>query len=102
MALKLNPEPTFKSSVGIPVPGGKPEPVEFTFRHRKVSDLASFGDAIKGKPNAEVVLQCIVGWALTDEFNDENVGRLVDNYPGAATAIIDAYYRELANVRLGN
>lgn len=33
MALKLIPNPTFKAKVLIPIAGGKPEPVEFTFKH---------------------------------------------------------------------
>jgi hypothetical protein len=102
MALKLNPEPTFKATIRIPVPGGESEPVEFTFKHRTLTQLKAFGDEIRGKDNAEAVMLLVAGWSLDDAFNLENVQRLVENYPRASAAIVDGYYNELVKGRLGN
>ena len=104
MAFKLNPEPTFKASVRIPVPGGESEPVEFTFKHRTTTQIKSFFlEECKGsKSDVDVVKLMVVGWGLDDAFNDENLGRLIDNYPGSRRAITDAYFDELTKGRLGN
>lgn len=102
MALKLNPEPTFKATVRIPVPGGQSEPVEFTFKHRTATQIRSFGEECKDKADTEVINMLVVGWSLDDAFNDENIARLIDNYPKAASAIVDGYYNELFKARLGN
>lgn len=102
MALKLNPEPTFKSEVRIPVPGGDAEPVSFTFKHRTRSQIKAFPAEVKGKPDVEVVKMCVMGWGLDDEFNDDNVMRLIENYPGASKAIVDTYFDELGKTRSGN
>lgn len=102
MAFKLNPEPTFKASVRIPVPGGESESVEFTFKHRTKTQIKAFPAECKDKPDDEVVKMCVVAWGLDDQFNDENVARLVENYPRAAWAIVEAYLGELTRARLGN
>jgi hypothetical protein len=102
MALKLNPEPTFKASVRIPVPGGESEPVEFVFRHRTLDDLTAWRIEMRGKQDFDVVTTCVVSWGLNDEFNDDNVRRLLQNYGGAGAAIAEAYMRELMGARRGN
>ena len=99
MTLKLNPEPTFKATARIPVPGGESEPITFTFEHRTAKQIATFTEECRGKSDLEVMKSFVVGWALDDAFNDENLARLIENYPGATGAIIDAYYGELTNVR---
>lgn len=43
--LKLNPEPTFKATVGIPVPGVGNVDVEFTFKHRTRKAITDFLEA---------------------------------------------------------
>lgn len=104
--LKLNPEPTFKAKVGVPVPGGAPEPVEFTFQYRSKSELAKWHDEVAELPKDadEVALlrMFVAGWDLTDEFCDENLRRLCDAYPGAAAAAMDVYLRESWGARRGN
>lgn len=102
MALKLSAEPTFKAPVNIPIAGEDPEPVVFTFKARKSSELSQFKDWVKGKANIDTVEACVIGWALTDEFTKANIERLLDNYPGAARAILDTYLSELYGYRLGN
>lgn len=101
--LKLNPAPTFKAKVGIPVHGSaKPVEVEFTFKHRPRSDLMPWLDAQKERPDAELVMEIAEGWELDDEFNAENCARLCDNYAGAGQAIVLGYLEELSGHRAKN
>ena len=100
--LKLNPEPTFKAKVGIPVPGGKPVEVGFTFKHRTREDLLAWIEASREATDAESIMECVAAWDLDDEFTAENVARLCNNYVGAGGAIVSAYLDELRGARRGN
>lgn len=99
--LKLNPDPTFKSKVAVPVPGGTAE-VEcvFTYRDRKAAQ--AWMEAGKDAADVDALLGCMEGWDLDDEFSRDSVQKLCDTYPGAANAIIGRYLRELAGIRQGN
>lgn len=98
----LDPAPTFKATVDIPVHGGEPAPVGFVFKHRTRDELDEFFKSISQLSVEESVLECVVGWDLDDEFNAENVARLCQNYLGAPGAISQAYATELFQRRLGN
>lgn len=100
--LKLNPEPTFKAKVGIPVPGSRPVDVEFTFKHRARDEILAWLDDNRDATDVQSVEQCVVGWGLEDEFSRENVERLCNNYPGAGMAILAAYLDELRGARAKN
>ncbi|MBV7475398.1 phage tail assembly chaperone [Pseudoxanthomonas sp. PXM05] len=104
--LKLNPDPTFKSKVGVPVPGGRTAEVEFTFKYRSKSDLATWHDEVRempaDTPETELLRSFVLGWDLDDEFNDDNMRRLCDAYPGAAAAAMDVYLHESWGARRGN
>lgn len=104
MAFKLKANPTFKTKVGIPIPGGEPESVEFEFRHRTLDGITKFREecAAGKKSNREVFDAIVVGWGLTDEFNGDNIDMLLQNYPGAANAIAGVYLEELFKARRGN
>lgn len=99
--LKLNPDPTFFSKVEVPVPGGTAE-VGCTFKYRDREDLAKWVEATKDAGDAEVLIDCMSGWDLDDEFNAESAKRLCSSYPGASYAIVARYVRELAGIRQGN
>lgn len=99
--LKLNPEPTFTAGVRIPVPGGEADPVIFTFKHRTREQVAEWLKATEAT-DVQTVLACATAWDLADEFNEENVTRLCDNYAGAAFAVVDAYLNELRGARAKN
>ena len=99
--LKLNPEPTFKAAVNIPVAGADAASVEFTFKHRTRAQLAEWLDQ-KDRDDTESVMGCAMAWDLDDEFNAENVARLCENYVGSAYAVITAYLGELRGARVKN
>jgi hypothetical protein len=98
--------PTFKATVLIPIPGGKPEPIEFIFKGRTRDEFKEFVDGIQandGKStDADTVMDIASGWDLSDAFDRENIEMLTTNYLGAARAIIEKYFSELTQARLGN
>lgn len=100
--LKLNPEPTFKAKVGIPVPGSRPAEVLFTFKHRTRDEVLAWVEGSRDATDVDSVLDVVVGWELEDEFNRENVERLCNNYPGSGLVIISAYLDELRGARVKN
>lgn len=100
--LKLNPEPTFKAKVGIPVPGSRPAEVLLTFKHRTRDEVIAWVEGSRDATDVDSVLDMVVGWELEDEFNRENVERLCNNYPGSGLVIISAYLDELRGARVKN
>ncbi|MBO9717525.1 MAG: hypothetical protein J7507_12135 [Pseudoxanthomonas sp.] len=100
--LKLNPNPTFKAKVPIPVPGSAPALVEFTFKHKTRSALVEWLEERKEDDEVGVFREIVASWDLDDEFNDENIRRLCDNYAGAGFAVLRVYLDELRGARQGN
>lgn len=100
--LKLNPEPTFKAKVGIPVPGGRPADVQFTFKHRTRDEVIDWLDGSREASDVQSVMDCAIAWDLDDEFTAENVERLCNNYTGAGMAIVGTYLDELRGARAKN
>ncbi|MFA7327331.1 MAG: phage tail assembly chaperone [Candidatus Kapaibacterium sp.] len=94
--------PTFEVAVPIPVPGKPAVPVKFTMRGRSREEFQSFLDAMTGKTNAEVIMECATGWELDDPFDAEHVEKLDRTYLGAARAVLDAYMAQVTGARLGN
>jgi putative N-acetylmannosamine-6-phosphate epimerase len=96
----LDPAPTFKAKVELPVHGGNTVPVEFTFKHRTKDEMAEF---IKSTMNdAESVMAMCEGWELEDEFNAENVAKMCQNYQGSWLAVLRTYAIEIQQAKLGN
>ena len=100
--IKLAADPTFTAMVSIPIPGAKPTPVEFTFKHRTKKDVAEWGNALADKPDVDLIKDMASGWELDDEFNDANIAMLCQNYAGAAFAIFETYLEELRGARAKN
>lgn len=100
--IKLCADPTFKAPVPIPVPGAKPSSVEFTFKHRTKKEVADWGNSLNKKTDLSMLKEIVLGWELDDEFNDENITKLCENYAGAAYAIFETYLEELRGARVKN
>lgn len=100
--LKLNPSPTFKSSVGIPVAGSDPVNVDLTFKHRTRDELDEFVKTRSEKSDTDSVLDMVEGWDLSDEFNRESVDTLIQNYIGSPLAIYRTYIEELSGAKTKN
>jgi hypothetical protein len=103
MGLKIAADPTFDRKVGIPLKDGtRTLDVTFTFRHRTKDELDAFLKDKASMSNVDAVLAMVVGWEFDDEFNRENVERLLQMHIGAVQAIPTAYVAGLYGVRLGN
>lgn len=48
------------------------------------------------------IMGSVVSWDLDDEFNAANVRRLVDEFPAAASALIEGYAKAINEGRTGN
>ena len=92
---KLQPDPTFKAKVAIPVPGEVKDPeVEFTFKFRDSDELQSWWEQSKEKELVLCFLEAVVGWELSDEFNEDNLRLLGNRYMGSLHRILETYWRE--------
>lgn len=100
--IKLIPEPTFTAKVPVPVPGGKPVEVEFTFLHRKRDEVKAWIDANSDASDSETVMWCAKGWELDDEFTAENIDTLCQNYAASGVAILQTYFDALRGARTKN
>jgi Phage tail assembly chaperone len=100
--LKLVANPTFKATVGIPVAGGDPVPVEMTFKHRTKTALDEFIKTRPDKTDSETFTDMVVGWDLEDTFNAASVDTLLENYAGAGLATFRVYIDQLIQAKLKN
>jgi Phage tail assembly chaperone len=92
---KLQPEPTFRRKVVIPLPGdGKVGEIEFIFRFRSRDALADFYKQSTEKDRITTVMGLASGWDLEDEFNEANVKRLDETFVGALEKVLEAYWEE--------
>lgn len=100
----LDPAPTFKAKVDIPVHGSDTVPVEFEFKHRSRDAMDELLSRVSSGSLKDVdsLQEVIVGWELDDPFTAESIDKLVQNYQGAAQAIVRKYMSEITQARLGN
>lgn len=100
--LKLQPNPTFRAKVGIPLPGGETSTVELEFRHMDRDALKSFL-AEKARPDEDTLMAILTGWSEIDApFNAESVKTLCKQYLAFARVVSQAWVDELSAHRLGN
>lgn len=101
---KLNPDPTFRASVAISVPGSdKPQTIAVDFKHLPKSALRDYFSGIEGKTDGEALGAIIAGWSGVDtDYSPEALDLLLDNYPTAAAELFDAYRRELLDASRKN
>ncbi len=104
---KLQPNPTFKVDVTIPVPGGKDGKLSIEFNHKGKKALKEFFDSLTDENNqrsdADALGELIMGWSGVDEkFSPENLEALLDAYPSAAMALFEAYRKEVLEARVKN
>jgi len=98
--LKLQPDPTFRAKVGIPVPGGATTEIEVECKHLTKDVLEP---KLKELTDDQFAAEVVVGWSGVDEaFSAEGLAFLLNRYSGAAREIVLAYLRELTGARSGN
>lgn len=76
--------------------------VGFTFKHRPLDELTEWVNARANKKDVETVLDMVEGWEFAEEFNADNVGRLLQQRIGASLSIFTVYTRELYQAKLKN
>lgn len=130
-SFKVAINPTFKSTVKIPMIGQEPMKVGFTFKVLDRRSLAKLFDSWKdqnmalakeaddrkeqGNPltleewtDREIALQVqqvkdvVVGWGFAEEFNDENIEALVETSVSVTDVIISEYNEGYTRARQGN
>ena len=107
---QLQPKPTFKASVTIPVPGGAEGKITFSFKHKGKKDLQAYFSSLanteeggEAKTDIEALLELVEGWdGVSEKFSPENLEKLLDSYPGAALALYETYRKELLEGRAKN
>ena len=102
----LQPKPTFKVAVTIPTSSGEGT-IKFEFKHMGRKALKGFfeslGEGENTREDSEALMDLIDGWEGVDQkFSAEALETLLDNYPGAARAIFEAYNRGLFEGRTKN
>lgn len=106
---KLQPKPTFTATVSFPTVEG-PAEITFVFRHKGRKAIKAFFDEIgeksqsdTGVNDAAIIAELVADWKGVDgEFNKENLELLLDNFPSATKAILDAYLPALIEGREKN
>lgn len=106
---QVNPQPTFRATVDIPVAGGDPMPLELEFSHRTVDELKALFETFEGRKDIDCIMDFVSGWHNVSneqgektEFSREAMDALLQNYGRASLAIRNAYVFELTGARLGN
>lgn len=101
---KIQPNPTFKTKVGISVPGqAKPAEIEVEFNYFTRKALRDYFDHISGKEDVEALGEIIVGWSGVDvPYSPEALAELLDNYPAAAGDLFEAFRREVLEAKRKN
>lgn len=103
--LTIKAPSTFTAKVEIPTPGSKPTPITLTFKHKTRDQLTHFltSEDAKSRSDVDTVAEIVSGWENVDaEFTPDNIEAMLDQYHGAARAILNAYIEQLTQVRLGN
>lgn len=103
--LTLKPNPTFKHTVSIPVPGGDAEPVEFVFKGKTKSEFKALMDAMAEedkRDDAEKLMDFVAGWNVPADFTKENVAQFLETYIGSGALLLRKYTEELTKAVLGN
>lgn len=100
--LSIDANPTFTTPVPIPVHGGDPVLMGFTFKHRTLDEMAAWVGSRDGKTDVDAVLDMVVGWDFAEEFTPENVARLLQQRVGTSLSIFTVYTREIYQAKLKN
>jgi hypothetical protein len=100
--LSIVAAPTFKAVVSIPVAGGAPVDVEFTFKHRTKAAMSEFISSREGKTDGESLMEMISGWDFAEDLTPGSAETMLQNYIGAALPIYRTYIEELAQAKTKN
>lgn len=105
--IKLNPDPTFKASVGVSIAGyAEPVPVDFEFKYFPADEREAFFKKLDadGASVAETLEQLVVGWGkqIDTGFSLDSLRQFLRNYPAAGNDIWRGYLREVGGSKVKN
>jgi hypothetical protein len=100
--LSIVAAPTFKAPVSIPIAGGAPVDVDFTFKHRTKDEMTAFVASREGKSDAESLMEMVVGWDFAEVFTPEAAATMLQNYLGAGVNVYVKYIDELTKAKVKN
>lgn len=111
--IKLKPQPTFKFTATIAVPGEQePQTVGFVGRHQGQKALAAWAEragALQGEELAAQVVEVLAGWeGVSGEdgaavpFSPDACKAFLNDYPGSPSVVALAYISELSAARRKN
>ncbi|MEG1112783.1 MAG: phage tail assembly chaperone [Hafnia sp.] len=81
---------TVKKTVYVTKPGGKPAPLNLTFKIPSLSELQSTPSQ-PTPTTAEALLFMIADWDADMPFNADTAQLFADNYPGALNDVLQAW-----------
>lgn len=100
---RLEPNPTFRAKIKIPVPGQTSAVLDIEFRHKTRKAAMKFGQSLEGRDEVEALEEIIVNWSNCEQdYSRDALAQLIENYPGAFLAITAGYADELVHGRRGN
>lgn len=93
---RLQPKPTFWAKVPVPVAGTpKPVLVDIEFKHLGRDALRDYIASLDGREDQESLAEIVMGWKDVDEeFSEESLQKLLNNYPGAALSMVKTFVAE--------
>jgi hypothetical protein len=106
---QLIPAPTFTTTAQITQTGGDIALLKVEFKHRTLTGLKVWIDSLRGRDDAEIAPEFIVGWseAIDDKgettpFSPAAFATLCENYPAPAIELVNAYVRAHRESRAKN
>jgi hypothetical protein len=93
------PSKHFKLPVLLPIPGAEPYQATFTVKHRTLDELKELTTSAEAMTDEQIFGAIVVDWEFSEEFNPENVKRLLYNLHAASRAVTIAYLQAYQNVR---
>ena len=98
---KFEPDPVFKFTVMIPVPGGDPEELKLHGRRWLRSRISRAHE--EGMTFDAIVAEGVVGWDDVDaDFSPGAMSTLLENYPLAARTIAQGLIAAQTESKSGN
>lgn len=101
---KLDPAPTFPAKVSLSIPGvEKKSVVEFEFQYKNKEQLKDFRSRVDELPEADAILEIVTNWkGFDNDFTQENLKKLLLNFPGSGREIYTAYLEESYGAKAKN
>ena len=104
---QLQPKPTFKAVVTIPTFDGEAK-VTFVFNHKGRKELRAFFERLTAEgenplQDVDAISELVSDWVGVDQKYDRaSLELMLDNYPGAASAIFSTYNKAVIEGRSKN